>query len=764
MVKLHGTKSANRRIAVRAISFVLAAVLVFSAASVFFFDVSAAEITKKEKTYDIAVAFDNSGSMYTTNGNKNNTRWCQAKYAMEIFASMLDYKKGDRLTIYTMWPVTIGANGSDSGTTVVNISSYDDIDKIRNMYTVYTHSKETPYAPIKEGAEALSRSTLDEKWLVVLTDGVFNREGRDLEDPIAKDDNYTKKEHFDLQARLKTIADSGINVQFLGLALSGVPENQKVKESGNLYVSNASENNKASNNLKSEIINVCNRIFKRHLLEKGLDGHKLTLDMSMSKIIVFVQGETNKAPVLKDMSGNVIKSEPGAGLRSYSTVKAQSYDNAKVDTSLHGQVVVYKDLMIGNYTLDYSGSQKNVQIFYEPDVDIHKDVFHIDKETGEKTRVTPDSENLYPGTYAVEYAIVDRQTGENVEKTGLVKVENLNCTAVIENEKTGEKHEEKITPQKNTVELKDGDTMFLDINGTYLGEFTITTRDDAGRFTFKIIPFPDVPELDVEVEVEQSGKWYNTKKRDSWKPVKVYAEIDGEKLTDDQMSRVAPTFTFSPDIPYFYEIVPGESAFAVYIGKDEQGNDAETPPETGDYEVTASLVYTDEHGQVGMPEDDDEKFEIRGYSKVWEFLFWIILIGAIIALIVAWLEHKVYPKSMKLCDDEGNEFNVKRSGKSVTLSSSQWSNDIIGTAKPITKWKNRKRPTLCLTGISFGGDVESANIDGAMFTKNKHTGEWLLDGDDVDLGRLKSPIRLKTGAAIQWTNRETVPSYELLVK
>ena len=119
---------------------------------------------------------------------------------------------------------------------------------------------------------------------------------------------------------------------------------------------------------------------------------------------------------------------------------------------------------------------------------------------------------------------------------------------------------------------------------------------------------------------------------------------------------------------------------------------------------------------------------------------------------------------MKLCDDDGNEFNVRRSGKTVTLSSTQWTNDIIGTAKPITKWKNRKRPTLCLTGISFGGDVESANIDGAMFTKNKHTGEWLLDGDEVDLGRLKSPIRLKTGAAIQWTNRETVPSYELLVK
>ena len=48
----------------------------------------AAVVTKKVKTYEIAVIFDNSGSMYAVDGNRNTNgieAWCRAKYAMEIF-------------------------------------------------------------------------------------------------------------------------------------------------------------------------------------------------------------------------------------------------------------------------------------------------------------------------------------------------------------------------------------------------------------------------------------------------------------------------------------------------------------------------------------------------------------------------------------------------------------------------------------------------------------------------------------------------------
>ena len=53
---------------------------------------------KTEKSYEIAIVFDNSGSMYENQGKS----WCRAKYAMEIFASMLNYDKGDKLWIYPL--------------------------------------------------------------------------------------------------------------------------------------------------------------------------------------------------------------------------------------------------------------------------------------------------------------------------------------------------------------------------------------------------------------------------------------------------------------------------------------------------------------------------------------------------------------------------------------------------------------------------------------------------------------------------------------
>ena len=66
-------------------------------------------ITKQEKSYEIAVVFDNSGSMY------NTAAWCRAKFAMEIFASMLDYDNGDRLVVFPMWEVLTDGTKYGSG-------------------------------------------------------------------------------------------------------------------------------------------------------------------------------------------------------------------------------------------------------------------------------------------------------------------------------------------------------------------------------------------------------------------------------------------------------------------------------------------------------------------------------------------------------------------------------------------------------------------------------------------------------------------------
>ena len=132
---------------------------------------SAATVTKSEKNYDIAVVFDNSGSMYKNQG------WCRAKYAMEIFASMLNYDK-DKLHIFPMWEVMIDGSQPSSGGSYAafDVKSKKDIDNISNLYTV--RPSNTPFAPITEAYNYLKTSTADEKWLVILTDGEINQEDR----------------------------------------------------------------------------------------------------------------------------------------------------------------------------------------------------------------------------------------------------------------------------------------------------------------------------------------------------------------------------------------------------------------------------------------------------------------------------------------------------------------------------------------------------------------------------------------------------------
>lgn len=66
----------------------------------------------------IHVVYDDSGSMIETGGQKVDT-WCQAKYAMEVFAALLGEK--DTLNIYAMSdyegslqsPPRLTLNGSD---------------------------------------------------------------------------------------------------------------------------------------------------------------------------------------------------------------------------------------------------------------------------------------------------------------------------------------------------------------------------------------------------------------------------------------------------------------------------------------------------------------------------------------------------------------------------------------------------------------------------------------------------------------------------
>lgn len=190
------------------LSLILAILTLFSAFSVPSFGV---EATKKEKSYEIAVVYDNSGSMYT-----NSKAWCKAKYAMEIFASMLDYKR-DRLHIFPMWEVTTDGSTPETGGSYdpIEIASKKDIDKITNLYTV--RASNTPYEPVRDAFKFLEGcDSSKEKWLIILTDGEFNQDGRE---------KWQKNEV--IVEWIKKLSTEDIVVQYVGFGnASYIPEDK----------------------------------------------------------------------------------------------------------------------------------------------------------------------------------------------------------------------------------------------------------------------------------------------------------------------------------------------------------------------------------------------------------------------------------------------------------------------------------------------------------------------------------------------------------
>ena len=120
----------------------------------------------------INVAYDDSGSM--DNGKK---AWCQAHYALEVFANMLG--ENDVLNVFTM-------SDAEAGKTVPCLTIYGSdsaqnrVDQAHAIFSARNSS--TPYDVVINAKNHLDVQDPEaEHWLVVLTDGAFvEYQGKEL--------------------------------------------------------------------------------------------------------------------------------------------------------------------------------------------------------------------------------------------------------------------------------------------------------------------------------------------------------------------------------------------------------------------------------------------------------------------------------------------------------------------------------------------------------------------------------------------------------
>lgn len=712
------------RVLYRISSLLLLLLMVVSIFCTIPFTASAATITTSAKSYDIAVVFDNSGSMYQPSDNK---AWCRAKYAMEIFASMLNYENGDKLRIYPMWEVTTDGSQPKSGGSysAIEIKSKSDIDKISKLYTV--HPSNTPFAPVLEAHSYLKTSSATEKWIIVLTDGEFNQ--------IERGKNVGTISSTDLKKLLLNVATDGIKVQYLGFAGASKLDSE---ESKNFYAKKSSDTS-----LKDDLIGICNSIFQRSILPSNqLNGEKLNLDLSMKNVIVFAQGANAKITSLKDSSGKEVAVSLDSGQRKYSDIKANGYQNAAIDTSLAGQVVTFAACPKGEYTLSYSGADK-IQIFYEPDVDIDISFTNSDGQKIEKP------EDFVAGEYTVNSKIVDASTHEDVTSHELMGKDVKLSTYV----KTSKDSERKEYANGAKINFEPDDSTEIWVEGEYLGKYKISSKDDPKWNWFNGIEInPDTVDFKIDATVLQSQSWFKTKDHDNWKPIRISMTLDGQPLTDEQLANTKLDITTSGDLKYRCEPIQGESAYNVYIAQDENGKYIE--PETGKYKLNASATYIDEYGEE-TTEKDDVSFEIQWYSKFWRWLLWILIILAIIIIIVMILNHPTLPSAVFL-KIKHTCHTVRINGTSIGLSTDLYPGEIRCEAKACTPLKDRGKITAAfeIKDIRPIGSVNWFEIDSTRF--KKVNGRYVND-DGEAISQIKPKLRVSDDTELKWnTNRHTV--------
>lgn len=582
---------------------------------------NAAEVEKTKRSYEIAVVFDNSGSMYDTQA------WCRAKYAMEIFAAMLNYKNGDKLRIFPMWEMTTDGKTKTGGNYApIEVNSKEDIDQISNLYTPDPGS--TPYLPVTEAHEYLKTSSATDRWLIVLTDGGFNLKERNRNEQV---NLFSKAE---VQEKFLSLSSQEIKVQYLGF---GDAEELSSDESKGFYAKKSSDTS-----LKDDLINICNAIFQRSILPANrLNGKTLELDLSMKNLIVFVQGNDAKIDSLVNAKGKDVESTLDSGQRKYSEISAGGkYANAPVDKSLAGQVVTFGGCAAGKYTLNYS-SEVAPQIFYEPDVDIQ-----VTLTNAEGQKIDGTSGKIVAGEYTLTSTIIDRKTKKDVTNHELMG-KDVELKTFVKPE-SGEKKE---YGNPCTVKLEPDSKTEIVVEGTYLKDYKISTKDNPDLDWLQNIEVvePSV-DIDLKAEVLQEGSWYQLKNHDSWKPIKASVKIEGKKATDEQLEKMDLKIKTQKGVSYKYEPIKGESAFYIYLGQDKDGKYVE--PKTGKYKMDISAVFVDKFDTENYSNMEKVNFDIQIYGQIWVWLAWIVLFLILLAIWLLIMTKKVLPK--KIGKDSGN--------------------------------------------------------------------------------------------------------------
>ncbi len=461
---------------------------------------------KKTQSRAIAIVFDNSGSMY----KDGNMAWCRATYAMEVFASMLN--AGDTLLIYPMHPIMVGGKEY----TMENPYRVTDSSQASTIRQIYTPEPSgTPIESIDYAAQGLKDIQADLKYMIVLTDGgTFSENSKSL----SKD-----KTKAALDARIQEYAGRGMTVMYLGIDPDAcIPSTAQSK----YFVKKHAKN---SQDVLSMLTEMCNLIFGRDTLpESNISDHSVEFDISMNKLIVFVQGENISNLKIRNASGALVGQEVDKQQTKYATDACGSKYDPVPDTSLQGMMVTYTDCTAGKYTIEYTGTATSIEIYYEPAAEL---AFIFTDAAGNE--VDPDT--LYEGEYKVSFGMRDAKTGKLIDSP-LLGNPHYQGSYFINGKEYTISHDG--ASGEIPISLKMDDRFNANLSVTYLGGYTNSKGPaDFGWPSDGLLVLPR-PAGDLEVVITGGDSSYPLMELEEGTPYTLQVFHQGILLTGDALESV----------------------------------------------------------------------------------------------------------------------------------------------------------------------------------------------------------------------------------
>ena len=518
------------------------------------------------RTKTIHVVYDDSGSMAFNGGDS----WSQAKYALEVFSAMLG--PNDTLVIYPMTSFSYIGNSDEKSATwgqTITISGDEPasarVDQVSRMNGADGLYMNTPIDSVRKAGSDLEQSNCDDRWLVILTDGIFD---------YGKDEPHVPVDDAE-QMILSYAGKDDISCAYVAIGGSAHPMDAYSDVEG-FYPYTAGD---------GEILDTVTEVARNvyNLQKVSISGGSVKSflpDIPMSKIVVFSQGNSTDTGILS-VNGSQIGVSPDAvhvGIAKDDPVRPQNEGyNSTVADGLNGIVQTYgagsgTPFPAGEY--GFSTDASTTEVYFEPGVDVVTSLSDSGDSGSQEIILGGDRCDAVDGAWTIHTRLMNPLTSEYLDASSSPMLQG----AVL--------HSFITDSSGNTVSCSDGDQVELDA-----GTYTVFSKAEFRGNVDKISPETVLEVADADISVaflKPDGYCFGvTSLYSDDAMLFTVKDSSGELLTDEAYGSIS-----------FPEVIgPGGADWGKVTPEDEKGLYSIHP--SYDAETVNGTSHSGEVGQPG---------------------------------------------------------------------------------------------------------------------------------------------------------------------